>query len=320
MRSVTRVMQSLGFVALLGTAAPVVHAHHGPEEMIAMLTQRMEADGATPVLLYKRATEWWTLGELDKAVEDLQKAIELSSKFVDGIELLAEVYLAQGALEKAQETARAGLLIGQSGQECAAFQMVMARALEKHGKLEDALDTCNAAFHSYPRGNVDWYLIRGTLQQQLGRHAERVADFQRGYQDTGSTVLRNLKVDAMIDAGRADEVLPMIDQQVEACRLKSSWLLRRARARFALGNKAQAAEDLEMAIAELDQRIHPIHPDVTLVVDRGLARALLGNVLGAREDLERAQGLGVSPSMLHLLLEALAPEDVDRKPVPGNRS
>ena len=320
MRSVTRIIRLLGLAALLGGTLPVVQAHHGPEEMITLLTQRMKADGVTPVLLYRRAVEWRTLGELDKAVADLQNAIELSPKFVDGIALLADVFLAQGALEKTAETARRGLLIGQSGQECAAFQIVMARALEKRGKLEEALDTCNAAFDSYPRGNIDWYLIRGTLQQQLGRHVERVEDFQRGYEETGSTVLRNLMVDAMIDAGRAGEVLPMIDQQVEACRLKSSWLLRRARARFALGNKAAATEDLEMAVAELDQRIQPIHPDVTLVVDRGLARALLGNVSGAREDMEKAQGLGVSQSVLHLLLEALAREDVDRKPVPGNRS
>ncbi|MEZ5324333.1 MAG: hypothetical protein R3F19_04645 [Verrucomicrobiales bacterium] len=320
MESVKRVIRSLSIAALLGATEQVIYAHHGPGEMIAMFTQRMEADGATPVLLYKRAMEWRTLGELDKAIDDLHKSIELSPKFVDGIELLAEVYLAQGSLEKSQEVARTGLQVAQSAQESAAFQMVLARALEKSGKSAEALKTCNAAFDSFPRGNLDWYLIRGTLQQNLGHHAERVADFRRGYEETGSIVLRNSMVDAMIDAGRAEEILPVIDQQVDACRLKSTWLLRRARAKISLGNQAQAVDDLNMAVAELEKRIHPIHPDVTLVVDRGLARALLGNEEGAREDLERARELGVSPSMLHLLLQELSSADFDRKPDKSERS
>ncbi|MGK0185528.1 MAG: tetratricopeptide (TPR) repeat protein [Verrucomicrobiales bacterium] len=292
------------------------HGHHGPEEMIAVLTQRMESGGETPLLLHKRATEWRTLGEFEKAIADLDRALVLNPRFVEGLEQLAEVYLMQGAIDRAIATARAGIAASRNGRESAACQMALARALQKKGKPQEALKSCNAAFVSYPRGNIDWYLVRGVLQRQLGLHEQRIADFRAGYQETHSVVLRNFMVDATIDAGRAQEVMPLINEQVAACRLKSSWLLRRARARWSLNDKDAARDDLANVIAELERRIHPIRPDVTLLVDRGIARALLGNVTGAREDLAHARKIGHSPAMLVLLEETLSSADADRTSIP----
>ena len=304
-RAEQRIWQLL--VALTGAAVfgAGSHAHHGPDEMINMLTQRIETGGVTPVLLYKRAGEWRILGELAKAADDLQHSIKLNPKFVGAIELLSEVFLMKGELAKARATAKRGIAVSESLRERAACQMVIARAYREEGNLEEALRACDAAFESYPRGNIDWYLIRGGLQRRLGLHDARIEGFQKGHEVTRSTVLRNAAIDAMIDAGRADEVMPLIGRQVEACRIKSSWLLRRGRAKLALGDELGARGDLESAISELGQRIHPIRPDVSLVVDRGLARALLGDSAGAREDLDHARELGATESMLAVLMEQL---------------
>ena len=56
-------------------------AHHGPEEMIALISKRIEEEGATPVLLYKRATEYRILGQFEEAITDLNEALELKGDF-----------------------------------------------------------------------------------------------------------------------------------------------------------------------------------------------------------------------------------------------
>lgn len=270
-----RLLSGLAALTLPVLTLPV-RAHHGPEEMIELLSRRMEAGGATPVLLYRRAIEWRILGDYERALGDLERAILMDPDFGGAILLQAEVFLLQGEPAKARASAQAGADAGIPARDRAGCQMVWARALLREGRLQEALDRCDAAFDSFPGGEIDWYLIRGGLQRRLGLHAERIAGFQVGHERTRSVVLRNAALDALIDAGRAAEALPMIEEQVAACRLKSSWLLRRARARLSLGETMAAREDLQAAIAELELRLHPTTPDVTLVVDRGVARAAGG--------------------------------------------
>ena len=187
--------------------------------------------------------------------------------------------------------------------------MMLTQVLWAQGKSEQALRSCEQAFADYPRGDIDWFLIRGTLQRELGRHDERINGFQEGYQLTGSIVLRIAEVEACIEADRGREVLPYIEEQLEASRLKSSWLLRRGRALLSLDDADHAKSDFEAAIKELDRRIHPQRPDVSLVRDRGLARALLGDFEGARADRKFARSNGASKLMLTLLDEALLSEE-----------
>lgn len=309
-----RMTERWGAIVLMAIVIALVpaQAHHGPEEMIAVLTERMKSSGETPVLLYKRANEWRTLGESDEAVADLRRALEQNPRFVDGIEMLAEVHLMRGEFTKALRTAQSGVEVSRNGREVGACQMVAARTLQKMGKPEEALAACEKAFASFPVGNIDWYLVRGVLQRDLGLHEQRIADFRDGYEETRSVVLRNFMVDATIDAGRAEEVLPMINEQVAACRLKSSWLMRRARALWSLDRKEAAREDLAIAVTELERRLHPIRPDVTLVIDRGVARAMLDDVPGSKEDRERARELGATPPMLTLLEEAIKASEADQ--------
>jgi hypothetical protein len=47
-----------------------------------------------------------------------------------------------------------------------------------------------------------------------------------------------------------------------------------------------------MCLNELDQRIHPKKPDMTLIADRGMANALLGNIDAAKNDLAHLIHIG----------------------------
>ena len=132
-------------------------------------------------------------------------------------------------------------------------------------------------------------MIRGRLHERLRKGAARVAGLKRGHEASGSVVLRNAWVDASLDAGVYAEVLPVIEAELAKSRLKSSWLIRRGRMRLGMGAREAGIKDLRDAVTELDPRIHPERPDVSLLIDRGWARVLLGEKEAARRDLKLAR-------------------------------
>ena len=66
-----------------------------------------------------------------------------------------------------------------------------------------------------------------------------------------------------------------------------------------------AAEDLSTARTEIESRLRPDVPDLSLVCDRGLVHELQGNHAAAMADLELARKSGADFWML-MPLEALA--------------
>ena len=63
-------------------------------------------------------------------------------------------------------------------------------------------------------------------------------------------------VDALLDARRFAEALPVIESALATARLQSAWLIRRGRARLGTGEPESGRADLAAAIAELD-RLRP---------------------------------------------------------------
>jgi Flp pilus assembly protein TadD len=63
----------------------------------------------------------------------------------------------------------------------------------------------------------------------------------------------------------------------------------------------EARADLNAALLELNSRIQPDRPDLTLIADRGLALALLGSKTLARRDLEQLKASTLSKSAYIIL-------------------
>jgi tetratricopeptide (TPR) repeat protein len=136
---------------------------------------------------------------------------------------------------------------------------------------------------------LEWLLQRSRLQADLGKHEDRIRALQAAGRENPSAVLDIELIEAQIDAGHSREVLPQIEAELADSRRKSSWLLRRARAWQQLGRTSEAKADLEAAVDEINERLHPTHPDPGLLADRGLAHALLGNRQEAQADLRAAK-------------------------------
>jgi len=298
----------LGCALLLGITC--ASAHHNTLEMIRQFTEQIDAKGATvaPELYYRRATEYRVLRELDKAAADLDAAIAIAPEFVAAHEDLGRIQQLRGDHEKAIASLGRAIAAATTEREKAASLAVRAEILASAGKPELALADCQLALDTYRRGAVDWFLLRSDLQQQLGIKEARLDGLKAGHSRTKSAVLYNAWVEALIEAADYGQARPIIEEKLAAARLKSSWLLRRAKLLQATAEMDAAKADLLQAIEELNSRINPDSPDVTLLVDRGIAWTMLGDRSAAKRDLALAKKAGADHWVTARLEKALGVE------------
>ena len=261
-------------------------AHDSPEHKIGDLSIEIARSGKTAALLMERAIEHRTLGHLADAAADLEAAYALDPKLVEARKELALVQLADGKTELALRT------INKACANEASPDFLMARAEIQVARKDygAALQDCEAAFRE-PTDNVEWYLLRAQLQRRLGKFKDCLTGLRDGFGKTGSAVLEEEIVDAMIDAGEHNAALKKIERELSESRWRSSWLIRRARVHLLTSAVTKAERDLRAAVVELNSRMTLATPDASLIVDRGIAYALLGDNSRAREDLERARAL-----------------------------
>lgn len=263
-------------------------AHDSPEHVIEALTEQLEvADNAAraSLVLYRRALGHRALGRLDLAAADLADALRADPDHLPALVESSRVELALGRTAAALAITDRALELTRPGGERAALHMVRARIHDAMGNSLQALADCERAFEQAPAA-VDWYLTRSRIQARAGRHDARMAGLKDGFEESRSVVLETEWIEAMIDAGESAPALERIEPKLAAARWKSSWLIRRARARLGLGDEAAAQTDLRAAIAEIDERLRPERPDLTLLLDRGVAHALLGDRAAGIADLQ----------------------------------
>jgi len=284
----------MGLMLLAGTfvllgSAPLLRAHDSPEHEVDALTLRIAKVGKTSSLLSRRALEYRALGQLDKAAADLAEAIVLDPKMPSTYVELARVQFAQEKLADACNSATLALQRMDDPGERGPVFLLRAQIQAARGNAVAALADCDQAER---KDDIDWYLVRSEVQAQLKQFDARTAGLQEGFERNGSIVLEIEWIEAMIDAGKYQQALARINQHLDRLRWRSSWLLRRARVLKA--THSDFRPDAQAALAELNQRINPGHPETMLLLDRATAYALLGDKPAASKDLAAAKKLGAS--------------------------
>lgn len=299
-------ISALGFGLFAGAEA---RAHDSPEHSVEELTTHIGREGESVPLLLRRASHYRVLGKIELAIADLTRVLELAPNHLGALTELARIHLAQGdfaealqrihqAIESASyDTAKAGVDTG------AHLYAVRGDIYNAQGKWREALGDYNRALAG-DKTQVEWYLTRSRLHKLLQLRDERVKGLKHGHQSTQSVVLFNEWIEALIDSGHAAQALELIEPPLEQARLKSSWLIRRARAKLALGTpeySAQARADLQAAIAEINTRLRPARPDLDLLLDRADAHLLGGDAEAALSDLLLARKHGADAERLEPL-------------------
>jgi hypothetical protein len=293
---------------LLGPAAAGALAHDGPEEVVAALSAEIDRLGPTADRLCRRGCEYAALRNHVAAEVDLRRAWALRRDFAT-LQALVRVLVSRGALMEAADLSEAEVKSQAGHQSPNAALLALAGEVQwTRNEFEAAIERFDAALAVRPE--VDWYLMRSAAQAKLDRHVERVAGLRDGLRKTESPVLLAELCDAMIARVAADpapspavEARAIVDRELAANRHRAAWLIRSARLRFIGGGQGPAQQELHEALLELDRRILPDRPDVTLVAERGVARLLLGRDAEARGDFLLARKHRAPPWLLEPLIK-----------------
>ena len=267
-------------------------AHEGPEQEIEELTERMQKNGETAGLLTERAVEYRVLGKLAEATKDLERAAVLAPNSIALHRELGRVQFLGGKAGDALATVTRGLALKtDEPADLASLRMLRAEIFRSQNEDKKALDDCDAALRLH-RQNPEWYVFRSDLHRRLKLHRERVAGLDEGLRETGAGLLEIARVEALLDGGQFGAALPVIERELADSRIRSSWLIRRARALLGLGKKTEAEKDLTEALAEIGTRLNPKTPDAPLLLDKAAAHELLGEKKDAIRAYEEARDKG----------------------------
>jgi tetratricopeptide (TPR) repeat protein len=301
-----RTIAGLSFLAIMAGLSVAATAHDSPEHVIEGLSAQIEAAGKRPDLLWRRATEYRALGDLQSAARDLRAALAVRDDFAAARQDLALLELAQGKTGDALRTIDRAFRSLTNAVALAPLRMVRAEILYARGQFEKALTECEAALQCATGSNLDWYLTRAQMQRRLGRFNDAAIGLKQAFEQTGSAVFEAEWIDAMIDAGQYAAALQRIEPQLAEARCQSSWLLRRARVRLSQGEITAAHHDLQKAITEISQRLGGLVPESSLLADRSLAYALLGDAVLAKRDLNAARKGGADETALRRIEAVLS--------------
>ncbi len=262
--------------------ATIATAHEGPEHVIDSLTREMRLHGTNAELLYRRAIEYRSLGNRSRFERDLDAAVHCDADFFPARLELAKCKLQQHNMVEARQLIEP--LVGANSPTLRAVALATRAeidACEKH--WEHAIDSLTVALEIRP--DVEWYLQRAEFQSQARKFWEAIAGLRDGYAKMESPLLLRELCDQliavqMIEAKRHDpkdfaEVMSIVQRELDESRIRSSWLIRRARIRAAQGEWNAAQDDLLSAIAELRQRTSEQQPDPEVASDLAQAQKLL---------------------------------------------
>lgn len=296
-------MQFLLVSLLLVTSA---FAHTDLSKTIEALTGKI-AKNPTAELYYQRATEYRALREKEHAIEDLRAALELNPKYREAKLTLAETL---GSTDEALELAISLAANSRDTRSSIQPTLLQARIHQQRGDYEKAFEV-TSFLHKLTlkarQNETEIDLLHADILLDLNRPAEATTVLKAAWERTESIVLRNNWIDTALTAGQTKDILPNIEKELRSSRLRSSWLIRRARALLVLGNEKAARTDLLAALVEIEPRINPKQPDLTLIADRGLIHALMGNAALARRDLGILKKTNL-PASAYRLLSSELPE------------
>lgn len=283
-------------------------AHESPEHTLEELNAHLREDGPSTPLLMQRASLYRVLNERERAIADLRQVLRMEPDHQGAMVELSRLYLAGNNLKPAMQWIQQAIVRVKSDKNVEPFLLAQRAAVFAAQKqLPNALRDYDTALAGDAE-EVDWYLERAGMQETLKLSSQRIAGLKHGYERTKSEVLLIEWIEACLDGGHAGDVSSVIEQRLAAARLKSSWLIRRARAGIALNkgkNSTTAATDLRAAIAELTERLRPDRPDPDLLLDRALANLLLDNRKAAIQDVAVAEKWDASPRLLQRLKSRL---------------
>ncbi len=210
-------------------------------------------DNARYVLSVNRAVLRIRTGRIDDAIDDLNAAVKLKPKAYQALVNLAQAYRGQGQLGKALETLQRAIEVEPGLAHL--YRLRASLHLERNEPdlaLEDFDRTIDRQGAASPY-QVDDLIERGRLLLSKGKHAEALASFDRALAlQSDHASGQRLRAEALFGLGRFQEVIAAFDRYLKTGKPLESVYRGRGLARAELGQYPGAIEDFTKAL-----ELHP---------------------------------------------------------------
>jgi tetratricopeptide (TPR) repeat protein/predicted Ser/Thr protein kinase len=266
-------------------------------------------EDARYVLFLARGILHFNQRELERAAADFRSALALKPEQYNAYLNLAQVDLAQGQLEEAEEQVRTAVRLRPPVQVVGAYHVQRGRTLLRDKRYEEADWACAAALELAP----DWplpYEVRGHALLALRRYERAERSFDQYLRKGGEE-----KSDIFRDRGLARMKLGKYPEAVE----DYTRALERAPDADIYQHRGWAhffADAWKLALRDFAKAIE-LGPDASdAYTGRGLARVMLGEYRGAVADAEAAlRRKPAAPEMMHniacIFAQAVARAEAD---------
>ena len=261
------------------------------EEELVEIDAQLAAHPHDLLLLLTHADLYLEAGEPLRSLDDLALASALAPRDPHVPALRAEALAALDRLDEALvEITRAARL----GLRTPRLLVLRARLLTRADRREEALVAWDEALSV--AADLDGFLTRSALLDQLGRADAALAGLEEGLGITGSTVLRLEVIERRAARGEIDRAIDLLAPLLatRAGAMRARWWLMRAELLSRAGRDAEARADYEAARSELTA-IARHRPSAAVRLE--LARALFGLHRVDEAAIETRRALASSPGL-----------------------
>ena len=258
-------------------------AHPGLHHDIERLTGALAKEPGRADLWIKRSHHYRLDGKHSRALADLDHARALTPNNLD---ICMHRGLTLSAMGRDAEAEKELTRFLAGGVGSAAAFAARGRIREHDRRYGLALSDYSSAIAL--KKDVKYYLLRGRLQESLGRLDEAAAGYRDGLRHLGGAVtIRSPLIQVEIARGRYAAALALIDEGLSRVPVKTEGHLRRAEVFEACGQVERARLERSRALAEanrvLRKRATAIH-----LFSRAKVHVTLGHLEDAKSDLELA--------------------------------
>lgn len=249
--------------------------HEDLELQIAELTRRMECEGPSAELYYRRAELHRLHENWPAAREDYDRAERLDPAWAEVDLGRGRMWLGAGAPGRAEE---ALLRFLARRPDHAGALLELARARRALGRPAEAARDYARALALLPEPKPDYFLERARAQEAAGDLDGAIKGLEEGMKRVGRIVtLESAALELEIAAGRLEAALARLDRLAAATPRPEVWWVRRGEVLRRAGRVAEAEAAFRAALAALES-LPPLRRAVKSVRDlEARARAGLGS-------------------------------------------
>lgn len=276
-QSCVLVLASLALIfGCLGFVQPAT-AHSGLDPEIEKITEKLTKDPDNVDLLVRRGQVYRSNGKYLDSLLDLERAWLLNR---ENRTVVLQRALTLSALGHNQE---AELALDTFLQEESDPKRVFALAERAHirartGRIELAINDFTSVIQLQP--TIELYLIRGELQESLGKLEAAAAGYQDGLAKLGNAILlKKGLIRVQISQQHYDEALALINEELARSSVRTPWYLQKAEI-LAFMNQSDASRlAYEQALSEANRVLGKRQTAMQL-----LARAEVYHAMGRMEE------------------------------------